>query len=401
MAQAIVGARRAGKTSYMWQQLQGRLEEGKPRESLLLLELEDDRLAGITNADLDWVLEEYFRRYPRLRHEAQVTLCLDEVQVVPEWERFVRRVMDTENVALFLSGSSARLLSREIATSLRGRSLATQVHPFSFREVLRHAGQEPDVSWTSLLPAERSALDHHVRTYLQAGGFPAAQGLAARDGELLLSGYVDVMVLRDVVDRHGISNPTALRWLQRRLLAIPGGTFSIKKFYAELQAEGLASGKDVLHEFLGYLEDCYLIRTVTLHARSLKRRMVNPRRVYPVDPGLVSLFAAPSINTTDAALETAVLIELERRGYEVGYYRTDEGSMVDFMATARGRPSLLMEVTGRVTPEKIATLDMARREAGPDVCCVITLDSTPRPQGIPEGIKWYSAAHWLLGADEA
>jgi hypothetical protein len=72
--------------------------------------------------------------------------------------------------------------------------------------------------------------------------------------------------------------------LQRRLLSIPGGTFSIKKFYAELQAEGLASGKDVLHEFLGYLEDCYLIRTVTLHARSLKRRMVNPRRVFPIDP---------------------------------------------------------------------------------------------------------------------
>src|SRR5262245_58761686 len=145
MAQAIVGARRAGKTSFMWQQLQGRLDDGRPRESLLLLELEDDRLAGITNADLDWVLEEYFRRYPRLRHETQITLCLDEVQVVPEWERFVRRVMDTENVALFLSGSSARLLSREIATSLRGRSLATQVHPFSFREVLRHAGQEPAI----------------------------------------------------------------------------------------------------------------------------------------------------------------------------------------------------------------------------------------------------------------
>lgn len=396
VAHAIIGARRAGKTTFMWQQLQERLDAGRPRESLLLLELEDDRLEGITTADLDWLLEEYFRRYPRLRHDAEVTLCLDEIQVVPEWERLVRRVLDTERVALFVSGSSARLLSREIATSLRGRSLATVIHPFSFREVLRHAGLEPNVDWTSLLPGERSELDHHLRSYLQSGGFPAAQGLRARDAEMLLSGYVDVMVLRDVIERYGISNPEALRWLQRQLLSIPGGTFSIKQFYAALRAEGLSSGKDVLHEFLAYLEDCYLIRTVTLHARSAKRRMVNPRKVYPIDPGLIQLFAGPGVDTTAAALRTSVLLELERRGYEVGYYRTRDGGYVDFLASARGRPSLLVEVTPRITDEALRILEVARRESRPDACLLITLDSAPAPKGVPDGIAWYSAAHWLL-----
>ena len=396
VAHAIIGARRAGKTTFMWQQLQARLDAGRPRESLLLLELEDDRLEGITTADLDWVLEEYFRRYPKLRHETEVTLCLDEIQVVPEWERLVRRVLDTERVALLLSGSSAKLLSREIATSLRGRSLATTVHPFSFREVLRHAGAEPNVPWISLMAGERSELDHHLRSYLQSGGFPAAQGLGSRDADMLLSGYVDVMVLRDVIDRHGISNPEALRWLQRQLLSIPGGTFSIKHFYAALRAEGLSSGKDVLHEFLAYLEDCYLIRTVTLHAQSAKRRMVNPRKVYPIDPGLIPLFAGPGIDATRAALETSVLLELERRGYEVGYFRTSEGEGIDFLATARGRKKLLIEVTPHVTDDTLRVLQTARREARPDACILITLDSAPAPKDIPDGIDWYSAAHWLL-----
>ena len=133
----------------------------------------------------------------------------------------------------------------------------------------------------------------------------------------MLAGYVDVVVLRDVIERYGVTNPLALRWLQRQLLANPGGGFSVKKQYDTLRSQGVRVGKDTLHEYLGYLEDAFLVRTVSLHTASERRRMVNPRKAYPVDPGLISLFARSGRSHHGHALETAVLLELERRGWEV------------------------------------------------------------------------------------
>jgi predicted AAA+ superfamily ATPase len=209
---------------------------------------------------------------------------------VPGWEGLVRRLMDPGGLEFFVTGSSARLLSREVATSLRGRAMEVLVHPFSFREALRHTGDEPPAhagagTWPAAL------LDQRLRRYLVDGGFPEAQGADPRDRVALLAGYVDIVVLRDVIDRHTVTNPLALRWLQRQLLSHPGGAFSVKKHYDTLRSQGIRVGKDTLHAYLGYLEDAFLVRTVSLHAASERQRMVNPRKAYPVDPGLIAIFA--------------------------------------------------------------------------------------------------------------
>lgn len=229
-------------------------------------------------SDLAWLLEEHARRYPEARPNGGVTLYLDEIQTVPGWEGLVRRLIDGGGTKIFLSESSVKLLSREVATSLRGRAMEVLVHPFSFREALRHSGAEPAAPWDRLPPTERIALDHRLRRYLEEGGFPEAQNAEPRDRAALLSGYVDVVVLRDVVERHAISNPLALRWLERQLLANPGGAFSIKKHYDTLRSQGVAVGKDTLHDYLAHLEDAFLIRTVALHSASERQRMVNPRK---------------------------------------------------------------------------------------------------------------------------
>jgi len=102
-----------------------------------------------------------------------------------------------------------------------------------------------------------------------------------------LQGYVDVAVLRDIIERHGISNPVAQRWLQRHLLGNPAAPFSIQKFYDALKSQGLPISKDSLHAFLAYFEDAFLIRTTSLFTASERQRMVNPRKAYPIDPGLI------------------------------------------------------------------------------------------------------------------
>jgi predicted AAA+ superfamily ATPase len=128
-----------------------------PRDALLYFSFEDERLAEMGASELHWVIEEYYSLHPEHRDARAVTLFLDEIQVVPGWEVFARRLLDQERVELFLSGSSARILSREVATSMRGRAMGILVRPFSLRESLRHRGAEPGRPWSDLPEARRSA----------------------------------------------------------------------------------------------------------------------------------------------------------------------------------------------------------------------------------------------------
>ena len=118
---AVIGMRRSGKTCFLWQCLGDLQASGAPRESLVLLNFEDERLAGIDASALTWLLEEYYRMYPHFRGNREVVFLLDEIQVIPGWERFARRILDSERVRLFLSGSSAAMLS------LRASSVSSSV----------------------------------------------------------------------------------------------------------------------------------------------------------------------------------------------------------------------------------------------------------------------------------
>lgn len=400
-ALAVIGVRRGGKTSFLRQCRADRLADGRPAESQLLVSLEDERLEGISVTDLGRLLDEHARQFPALREAGTMTLYLDEVQTVPGWERLVRRLMDAGGLEVFVSGSSARLVSREVATSLRGRAMEVLVLPFSFREALRHAGAEPELPWERLGPAERGALDQRLRRYLAEGGFPEAQGADARDRAALLSGYVDVVVLRDVIERHAVSNPLALRWLQRQLLANPGGAFSVKKHYNALRSQGVPVGKDTLHGYLAHLEDAFLIRAVAMHSASERQRMVNPRKAYPVDPGLIALFERTGRTQHGRALETAVMLELERRGFEVSYVRTADGWEVDFLAHRAGERPWLVQVclegegdeTWNRELRAIEAAAAAHPEARP---FLVTLDTAPPARPLPSGLVWAPAARWLL-----
>ena len=403
-ALAVIGMRWAGKTSFLWQCVAERLAAGTPREALLYVNFEDERLAGIRATDLQHLTEAYYQLHPEWRDQRRVTFLLDEIQTVPGWETFVRRLMDSEQVDLFLSGSSARLLSREVATSMRGRVLEVLVHPFSFREALRHADAELAKPWPALPKAARSAIAKHLLSYLHAGGFPEAQGCAERDRSALLRSYVDVALLRDVIERHAVSNPTALRWMLRHLLGNPAASFSVQKFYDALRSQGIPVSKDTVHAYLAHLEDAFLVRTVSLHTASERQRMVNPRKAYPVDPGLIPLYERTGRPNLGHALETAVLIELERRGAEIGYLRSSGGFEVDFHARLPGGGTWLIQVCADASDSDSDTFTRevrALQEAAavyPDATpLLITLDALPPSQALPKPLLWQPAAQWLLG----
>lgn len=398
---AVIGVRRGGKTSFLAQCRAERLAAGRAREAQLFVSLEDERLSGLTVADLGWLLDEHARQFPGLREAGGMTVYLDEVQTVAGWEGLARRQMDLGGVELFISGSSARLLSREVATSMRGRAMEVLVHPFSFREALRHAGVGPKTPILNLSPIDRAGLDQQLRRYLTEGGFPEAQRATPRDRAALLGGYVDVVVLRDVIERHAVSNPRALRWIERQLLANPGGSFSVSKHYDTLRSQGVSVGKDTLHNYLAHLEDAFLVRTVAMNSASERQRMVNPRKSYPVDPGLIALFERSGRTHHGRALETAILLELERRGFEVDYVRTADGFEVDCPAQRAGDAPLLiqacLESEGDQTWERELRELVAAAAVHPHARpFLVTRDAVPPTRPMPEGCTWASAAQWLL-----
>lgn len=398
-ATAVIGMRRAGKTSLLWQILGDKLATGVARENLLYFSFEDERLAGMTAADLDLLVTEYFKLYPGNRDRQQTTFLLDEIQIVPGWETFVRRLLDSEDIGIYLSGSSARMLSREVATSMRGRAMEAVVAPFSFREFLRHQGQEP-VAGNRLTKAEQSRLDHLLLVYLAEGGFPEAQGLDLRNRNELLKGYVDVVLLRDVIERHSVSHPTALRWMVRQLLGNAAGSFSISKFFADLKSQGIAVAKDTLHAYLAHLEDAFLVRCVEIASASDQRRRVNPRKVYPVDTGLIPVFDRTGKANLGHALECAVLHQLDRLGAEVFYVRTAAGHEVDFWARLPDGSEFLIQVCANIDEastyqRELRALTEAAGEYPLASLLLITLD-LPVNLALPQGVTGLSARDWLL-----
>lgn len=402
---AVIGMRRAGKTSLLWQILADRFARGTPREGLLYFSFEDERLAGMQATDLDMLVEEYYRLHPQWRDQRRATFFLDEIQVVPGWEVFTRRILDSEKIDLYLSGSSARLLSREVATSMRGRAMEAVVQPFSFRESLRHAGREPQKSSEHLTKAEQSLLDNHLVGYLNQGGFPEAQGLDERNRIELLRGYVDVVLLRDVVERHAVSQPLVLRWMVRQLLGNAAGTFSINKFHVDLKSQGIAVGKDTLHSYLSHLEDAFLLRSVAIATDSERRRRVNPRKVYPIDTGLIPIFDRSGKANLGHALETAVFLELNRRGAEVAYVRTACGYEVDFhVRHLDGREELIQVCASVDHPDTFARELRALQDAASEYAqagrLLITLDK-PATLDTPSGVTVVSARDWLLDGKDA
>lgn len=401
-ADVVVGMRRSGKTYLLYQKIQGLLEAGVGRDRLLYLNFEDERLLPLDAADLHRIPEAHYRRHPNSRDE-KCWFFFDEIQNVPGWERFIRRLLDHENVAITVTGSSARLLSREIATHLRGRSLATELLPFSFAEALAHADIEVPDTWP---PASRrrSLLENRFDEYLVTGGFPEVQGLSSELRTRVLQDYVDGVLFRDVVERHGVENLPALRYLERSLLARPANKFSIHRYYNDLKSQGIRIGKNTLHEYLQHLEDAFLVFTVAIASRSERARQTNPRKCYPIDPGLAAATSFPASRDVGHLLETLVYLELRRRGLSVAYLINDQGHEVDFLAQDRTGQRSLLQVAAEMGAEatrrrELRALEEAMEGQDLDQGTVITLREEETVEMDAGRIRLVPAWRWFLEQD--
>lgn len=411
-ATTFIGMRRSGKTYAMFDLMQRQLAKGTPREHMIYLNLEDERLGTPTAETLDRALELFYRRSPSAR-DTRSFVFFDEIQVVPDWERFVRRILATENVQVVLSGSSAKLLSTDIATSLRGYSFAVEVLPFGLLEVMRAAGEE--IASTPWPPGatDRSRAANRLDAHLVTGGFPEVLNVHPFDRVQILQGYVETVMLKDVAERHNVTNLVAMRHLVQALFSANANEFSVSKLHGTLIGQGVRVSKQTLLEYLGHLADAYLVFLVGMRSRSEKQRLVNPRKVYAVDPGLAAAMYSGGATNLGAQLENFVYLQIRRSrgvlaGSSVSYYRTRSGHEVDFAVeplVPEDRLALIQTCTSLAAAptreREIRALTEAMTETGVDESLIVTMSERESIETAAGKIRVVPAWEWALSQPPA
>jgi predicted AAA+ superfamily ATPase len=397
-ASVIAGMRRVGKTWFCYQSMQELLRRGIEKERLLYLNFEDDRLLPFAVRDFQSILDVYYRKFPRFKSQT-CYFYLDELQHISGWDHFVRRVLDTEEVALCITGSSSKLLSTEIATSMRGRSMTAELFPLSFEEYLRFHGA-PQTAPASAGSRARAFLEHHMDAYLKQGGFPEVQKVSEEERRQILRNYVDVVVLRDVIERHKVRNVTALRALTSLLLASPASRVSVNKIYNGFRSQGIASTKNDLYAFIDYLHEAYLFYPVPIHSRSEHIRRVNPSKMYAIDTGLLEAATLRRGEDRGAFLENLVFMHLRRTGIRPQYYVTRTGQEVDFIYQPQKQKPRLVQVCwslrqAETRAREVSALQIAMKETRLSRGTIITWLDEKSPDPAIDVIPVWK---WLLAS---
>lgn len=329
-ADVVIGMRRSGKTWFCFQKINQLLQENISRNQILYLNFEDERLLEFKVNHFQDILDVYYGKFPENKNKT-CYLFLDELQRIDQWEMFIRRLLDSENIQIFITGSSSKLLSTEIATSLRGRSITTEIFPFSFQEFLKFHGLFPKKP-TTFSSSTAATLRHAVKKYLKNGGFPEVQNMDPNIKTEILQSYIDTVLLKDVIERHRVNNITAIKHLVKTLMHSSGRKFSINKFYNTLKSMSVKCTKNNLYTYLDHLTDAFVFYRINIHSRSEKSRMVNPVKIYTVDTGLLNAMTFRNSQDYGPTLENLVFMHLRRNNYQIEYVNTKDGYETDFLA---------------------------------------------------------------------
>ncbi len=319
----LIGARRSGKSSIFYD-LINTLSKKISKEFIIFINFEDERL-DLSVDELNLILQSYLELYPNHSLE-ECYFFFDEIQNIKGWEKFVRRLYDTVSKNIFVTGSNSKLLSSEIATSLRGRTLTFEVFPLSFKEFLDFNEIEIDFYTTQ----SRALIKSMLERYLQIGGFPELVFLDEKYHLQTLQEYFDVMIFKDLIERYNISNVVALKFFLKRLIASTAKELSVNKIFNELKSNGIKIGKNSLYDFLEYAQNIFLAFLLPKYTTKLINLELGDKKVYSIDMGLNRAIDFSFSNNLGKALEEAVFLELKREKKEIFYF-SNKKSECDFL----------------------------------------------------------------------
>jgi hypothetical protein len=334
-------------------------------------------------------------------------LFFDEIQNVDNWEKPIRSLYELKRFYIFITGSSSRLLSKEIATALRGRTISHTLFPFSFREYLKAEGFEVHGKYRS--SSEESMVKHFMREYTRYGGLP--QVVLNKDEEFrkrFFIEYLDLVVYRDIIERYGVKNLRIVKVMLRFLLRGFARDFSIHRFYNTLKSQNIKVSKNTLYNYFAYFVDALFVYPIYRFSYSIKEVQLSVPKVYVTDTGLLTLTNTVGFSENFGRLmENTVAIELLRRkscfapSTGIYYYKSSEGKEVDFVVKEGVKINQLIQVCYDINDlstreRELKSLIKASKELKSKNLSVITWDYEAEEEFKGEAIKFVPLWKWLL-----
>jgi len=337
----FIGMRRSGKTWTLYHIMQDLIAQGIDRTKMLYLNFEDERLCDMQKENFQDIIKAYFELYPAYLHRSDIHFFFDEIHEINGWEKFIRRILDAEKMKIYITGSSCKMLSKEIASSLRGRTFAQEIFPFNFPEYLEKLNIEVPKKVGTKTKME---IMHHLGNFLQWGGFPEIIGATPDIHRTILQEYLSSVIYRDIIERYGINNTYTLKRLLSHSLRNSATIFSISKMYNTLKSLGCSVGKSTLYDYMLYFEDAYCVFSLNKFDLSQRKSANSMKKIFAVDQGLITSVTMSSHFDLAAQLETAVFAHLRRLSPEIFYYRTKEETEVDFLHLLSDQTIALFQV---------------------------------------------------------
>ena len=357
----LVGIRRAGKSYMLYQHIQHLVANGHSIEEMLFINFEDERISDIRKEDLYLILEAY-----RELFAFQPIIFLDEIQNVEGWEHFARRLAD-EKYRVFITGSNAHMLSREISSTLGGRYLTKEIRPFSFSEYLEYHNIHLPQHWE--LSPIRADVVRLFSDYFYYGGL--SEVFDIQDKKSWLQSLYQKILYSDIVMRKGVRNERSLRLLIRKLADSVMQPTAIKRLQDILQGDGTKITRDTIGSYLDYLHESYLTFGISSFTDSISQRESIKKR-YFYDNGILNLFL---FLPETKLLENLVAIKLYNKyGDDLYYY--NKNVEVDFCVPNDG---LLIQASYRIIDEatrnrEIGALQKLSKFIKPQRCIIVTYD---------------------------
>lgn len=375
----IAGVRRCGKSSLM---VLIREALGLNESEYCYCNFDDERIAPYPT-----LLNDVYALHLEM-HRSEPVFFLDEIQGVPGWEKFVNRMYE-QGRKIFVTGSNATLLSSEISTSLTGRNKVLELYPFSFSEYLQLEGKTYPRGPLSV--KQRSLLLNDLNTYLETGGFPLV--VKEKDPEIAHSLFQDILY-RDIVVRYKLSNVEEVRQIALYLASNIGKLFS----YATLQSVSGLKSLSSVKNYLQYYEASYLYYYLKKFDFSVKKQILNSRKVFAVDNAIPGRLGFRFSENKGRLLENAVFIELRRRGCELFYFSNKYEC--DFLVKENIHITEAIKVTLGLTANNIhrelGGLTEAMQTYKTPRGTLIVLDEVKLAVDLPQGVTVIPAYEWLM-----
>ena len=339
---SVIGARRCGKTYLLYDTIKKIIAGGTRLNNILFLNFEDERLQ-LKVEELDLIMQ----AWRELHQGADLSdhyFFFDEIQNIRSWEKFIRRIYDTETKNIFISGSNSAFLSSEIATSLRGRSLPFELFPFSFDEFLRF--QSTDSDYYS--EKNRAVILNKFKNYLKNGGFPETVNLPIIQKTEILRTYFYVTLYKDLIERYEITSIHVIKYFIGKLADNLSKHFSINKIYNQLRSQGLKMDKNLLYQLIEYIENVYLAFPIQRYDYSFSVRSKSDKKLYFIDNGLLNILTHNFTDNLGKLLENAIYIFLKTNYgsiYENNIFYYKNKTECDFVVFDRDRPIYCIQVS--------------------------------------------------------